>query len=53
MQQAADAVAAALPAGQRRILPGQGHGPLPDAIAPPLLEFLREQRLLPDVHPAG
>jgi pimeloyl-ACP methyl ester carboxylesterase len=53
MPQAADAVAAALPAAQRRILPGQGHGPLPDAIAPPLLEFLREQQLLPDVRPAG
>ncbi|MEV0144878.1 MULTISPECIES: alpha/beta hydrolase [unclassified Nonomuraea] len=41
MPEAADAVAAALPHATRRILPGQGHGPTPDAIVPVLLDFLR------------
>ncbi|WP_214415342.1 alpha/beta fold hydrolase [Sphaerisporangium fuscum] len=41
MPEAADAVAAALPDATRRVLPGQGHGPTPDAIVPALLEFLR------------
>jgi pimeloyl-ACP methyl ester carboxylesterase len=37
----ADAVAAALPNASRRILPGQGHRPAPEAIVPVLVEFLR------------
>ncbi|MET9064405.1 alpha/beta fold hydrolase [Streptosporangium sandarakinum] len=41
MPEAADAVAAAIPNATRRTLPGQGHGPAPDAIVPVLLEFLR------------
>ncbi|NUW38254.1 alpha/beta hydrolase [Nonomuraea sp. SMC257] len=41
MPETADAVAAALPDASRRVLPGQGHGPTPDAIVPVLLEFLR------------
>jgi pimeloyl-ACP methyl ester carboxylesterase len=41
LPEAADAVAAALPNASRRILPGQGHGPTPDAITPALLELLR------------
>ncbi|MBV9843985.1 MAG: alpha/beta fold hydrolase, partial [Kutzneria sp.] len=41
LPQAADMVAAALPTATRRILPGQGHGPTPEAIVPALLEFLR------------
>jgi pimeloyl-ACP methyl ester carboxylesterase len=41
MREAADAVAAALPNASRRVLPGQGHGPEPEAIAPVLLAFLR------------
>ncbi|MEV7011179.1 alpha/beta hydrolase [Streptosporangium sp. NPDC051022] len=41
MPEAADAVAAALPGATRRVLPGQGHGPAPEALAPVLLEFLR------------
>jgi pimeloyl-ACP methyl ester carboxylesterase len=40
MPAAADAVAAALPTATRRILPGQGHRPRPEALAPLLLEFL-------------
>jgi pimeloyl-ACP methyl ester carboxylesterase len=40
MPEAADAVAAAMPDARRRILPGQGHGPAPEAITPVLLEFL-------------
>jgi len=38
---AADAVAAALPNAQRRILSGQDHGPTPEAIVPELVRFLR------------
>jgi len=38
---AADAVASDLPRASRRILPGQGHRPAPEAIGPVLLEFLR------------
>jgi pimeloyl-ACP methyl ester carboxylesterase len=41
LPEAADAVAAALPKADRRILPGQGHGPAPEAIVPALAEFLR------------
>ncbi|MER7128008.1 alpha/beta fold hydrolase [Streptosporangium saharense] len=41
LPEAADAVAAALPNATRRVLPGQGHGPAPEAITPVLLEFLR------------
>ncbi|GHF58090.1 pimeloyl-ACP methyl ester carboxylesterase [Amycolatopsis bartoniae] len=41
MPEAADAVAAALPHAERRVLTGQGHGPTPDAIVPVLLDFLR------------
>jgi pimeloyl-ACP methyl ester carboxylesterase len=41
MPEAADAVAAALPNASRRTLPGQGHRPAPEAIAPVLDEFLR------------
>jgi pimeloyl-ACP methyl ester carboxylesterase len=41
LRDAADAVAAALPNASRRILPGQGHRPAPEAIVPVLMEFLR------------
>ncbi|WP_424528747.1 alpha/beta fold hydrolase [Sphaerisporangium viridialbum] len=41
LPEAADMVATALPNATRRILPGQGHGPTPEAIVPVLLEFLR------------
>jgi pimeloyl-ACP methyl ester carboxylesterase len=41
LPEAADAVAAALPNASRRTLPGQGHRPAPEAIAPVLMEFLR------------
>jgi pimeloyl-ACP methyl ester carboxylesterase len=41
MPEAADAVAAALPNASRRVLPGQDHGPAPEAIVPALLEFLQ------------
>jgi pimeloyl-ACP methyl ester carboxylesterase len=41
MPEAADAVAAALPNASRRILPGQGHTPAPEAFVPVLVEFLR------------
>ena len=41
LPEAADAVADALPKATRRILPGQSHGPTPDAIVPVLVEFLR------------
>ena len=41
MPEAADAVAAALPNASRRILPGQGHRPAPEALVPVLLEFLK------------
>jgi len=40
MPEAADAVAAALPNASRRILPGQGHRPSPEALVPMLVEFL-------------
>jgi pimeloyl-ACP methyl ester carboxylesterase len=41
LPEAADAVAAALPNARRRILPGQGHRPAPEASVPVLDEFLR------------
>jgi pimeloyl-ACP methyl ester carboxylesterase len=41
MPEAADQVAAALPHAARRILPGQGHRPAPEALVPVLAEFLR------------
>ncbi|MFC0042486.1 alpha/beta fold hydrolase [Actinomadura rayongensis] len=41
MPEAADAVAAALPNAARRVLPGQDHGPSPDALVPVLVAFLR------------
>jgi pimeloyl-ACP methyl ester carboxylesterase len=41
MIEAADAVAAALPSATRRMVPGQGHRPAPDAIVPVLVGFLR------------
>jgi pimeloyl-ACP methyl ester carboxylesterase len=41
LPEAADAVAAAIPQATRRVLPGQGHGPAPEAIAPVLVEFLQ------------
>lgn len=40
MAAGADAVAAALPNASRKTLPGQGHGPAPEAVAPPIKEFL-------------
>jgi pimeloyl-ACP methyl ester carboxylesterase len=40
MPAAADAVAAELPNAARRTLPGQDHGPKPEAMAPVLREFL-------------
>jgi pimeloyl-ACP methyl ester carboxylesterase len=41
LPEAADAVAAALPNAQRRVLPGQDHGPAPEVIVPELTTFLR------------
>jgi pimeloyl-ACP methyl ester carboxylesterase len=41
LPEAADAVAAALPNAQRRVLPGQDHGPAPEVIVPELVRFLR------------
>jgi len=41
LPEAADAVADALPKATRRILPGQSHGPAPEALVPVLAEFLR------------
>jgi pimeloyl-ACP methyl ester carboxylesterase len=41
MPMAADAVAEALPNARREVLPGQEHGPKPEAIAPAIREFLR------------
>jgi pimeloyl-ACP methyl ester carboxylesterase len=41
LPEAADAVAAALPNAQRRVLSGQDHGPAPEAIVPELVRFLR------------
>jgi pimeloyl-ACP methyl ester carboxylesterase len=42
MPEAADAVAAALPNARRQVLPGQDHGPAPEAIVPALVDFLRK-----------
>ncbi len=44
LPEAADAVAAALPNAQRRVLAGQDHGPAPEAIVPELVRFLRAAR---------
>jgi pimeloyl-ACP methyl ester carboxylesterase len=41
LPEAADAVAAALPKAQRRVLAGQDHGPAPEVIVPELVRFLR------------
>jgi pimeloyl-ACP methyl ester carboxylesterase len=41
LPEAADAVAAALPNAHRRVLAGQDHEPLPEAIGPELVSFLR------------
>jgi pimeloyl-ACP methyl ester carboxylesterase len=41
LPEAADAVAAALPSAQRRVLAGQDHGPAPEMIVPELVSFLR------------
>jgi pimeloyl-ACP methyl ester carboxylesterase len=41
LPEAADAVAAALPNAQRRVLAGQDHGPAPEVIVPELARFLR------------
>ncbi len=41
LPEAADAVAAALPNAQRRVLAGQDHGPAPEVIVPELVSFLR------------
>src|SRR5215213_10815129 len=41
LPEAADAVAAALPNAQRRVLAGQDHGPAPEVIVPELVKFLR------------
>ena len=41
LPEAANAVAAALPNAQRRVLSGQDHGPTPEAIVPELVRFLR------------
>lgn len=43
MPAAADAVAAELPNATRQTLPGQDHGPKPEAMAPALREFLDPQ----------
>jgi pimeloyl-ACP methyl ester carboxylesterase len=40
MPSAADAVAAVLPNASRKVVPGQGHGPAPEAIVPVIREFL-------------
>ena len=37
---AAEAVAAALPNASRKVLPGEGHGPKPETLAPVIREFL-------------
>src|SRR5687767_15857094 len=44
LPEAADAVAAALPNAQRRVLSGQNHGPTPEAIVPELVRFLQSIR---------
>jgi len=41
LPEAADAVAAALPRAERRVLPGQDHGPAPEAVVPEVVTFLR------------
>jgi pimeloyl-ACP methyl ester carboxylesterase len=41
LPEAADAVAAALPRAERRVLPGQDHGPAPEAVVPEVVKFLR------------
>jgi pimeloyl-ACP methyl ester carboxylesterase len=41
LPEAADAVAAALPNAQRRVLAGQDYGPAPEAVVPELISFLR------------
>lgn len=41
LPEAADAVAAALPDARRQVLPGQDHGPAPEAIVPVIAEFVR------------
>lgn len=41
MAAAADVVAKVLANASRKTLPGQGHGPAPEAIAPVVVEFLR------------
>jgi len=41
LPEAADAVAAALPSADRRVLAGQDHGPTADALVPELTKFLR------------
>ena len=41
MPAAAEAVAAALPNAKRKVLPGQGHGPAPEILAPVIAAFLR------------
>jgi len=44
LPEAADAVAAALPSAHRQVLPGQDHGPTPEAIVPELVKFLGSVR---------
>ncbi|AEQ53436.1 alpha/beta fold hydrolase [Pelagibacterium halotolerans] len=39
MAAAADTAAASLPSATRKTLPGQGHGPAPDSVAPVIIEF--------------
>ena len=41
LPEAADAVAAALPNARRQVLPGQDHGPSPEAIVPVVVDFVR------------
>lgn len=41
LPEAADADATAVSNAQRRVLPGQGHGPAPEVIVPKLVSFLR------------
>ncbi len=40
MQHAAQAVVDALPAARRQTLPGQGHDPAPEVLAPLLVEHV-------------
>lgn len=54
LPEAADSVAAGLPNVKRRVLPGQGHGPVPQAIVAELVEFMSPtvaQRALGGVRP--